>query len=82
MLRAFFCAVGISLVIMGGECLVVEKAVLTETKQQVAHNSFLQVAAEVPAHGGRVVEPPEWAPWTLLSVGTVILLYAFTVSRE
>jgi hypothetical protein len=82
MLRAFFCAVGISLIILGAECLVVEKAVLAETKQQVQQNSFMQFAAEVPSQAGRVVDPPEWAPWTMLSVGTVILLYAFTVSRE
>jgi len=27
------------------------------------------------------IEPPEWAPWSLLSAGTVIILYALTINK-
>jgi hypothetical protein len=30
----------------------------------------------------REVEPPEWAPWSLMSVGAVVILYTFTIPKK
>ena len=30
----------------------------------------------------REITPPEWAPWSLLSVGSVVLLYSFTIPQR
>jgi hypothetical protein len=30
----------------------------------------------------REFRPPEWAPWTLLSAGAVVMLYTVTVARD
>ena len=80
MWRAFFLAVGIYACILGAECMVVEKFVMASDKPQ-------QPAA-VPVFGGitqppqREVTPPEWAPWSLLSAGAVVILYSLTLHRQ
>jgi len=81
MWRAFFCAIGISLMLLGGECLVVDKAVLAVSAKQAPQSSpylFVPPSAESTS---QEVQPPEWAPWSLLSAGAVIVLYTLTVAK-
>jgi hypothetical protein len=77
MLRAFFLAMGICCLVSGLECLVVEKAELSGGAATSPANFARQV---VP--GYREVEPPEWAPWSLMSVGAVVILYTFTIPKK
>ena len=76
MLRAFFLAIGIFAFILGLECLVVDKAVLHPRRE--AATSFGQQMT-TPY---REITPPEWAPWSLLSVGAVVTLYSFTIPAK
>ena len=76
MWRSFFLAIGISLCILGAECLVLERAVLAGPKNDFETSLFLGEGAP-----RRVIEPPEWAAWSLLSSGAVVILYSFTVPR-
>ena len=80
MLRSFFLAIGISLVILGGECLVVDKAVLAVPIQMKSESTF--PGSLINTNNKQILTPPEWAPWGLLSVGAVVSLYALTVARE
>ena len=73
MFRAFFLALGLSTFLLGLECLVLEKAVL-----KARSNS----AVEQVAVSYREVRPPEWAPWSLLSGGAVVMLYSFTLPAK
>lgn len=73
MWRAFFLAVGISLCILGAEAMVLHKAVLAAEKTP---------EKPVPTTKPREIKPPEWAPWSLLSAGAVIVLYSFTIPRR
>ncbi len=83
MWRAFFAAIGAALLILGGECLVVEKAVLAGSPQQAATPMSLFDNAHIPKPpANREWRPPEWAPWSLLSAGAVIMLYTFTLRRD
>ena len=75
MLRAFFLAIGLSAVILGLECLIIDKAVLLPSRDASA------IAQQV-APSYREVAPPEWAPWSLLSGGAVVMLYSFTVPAK
>lgn len=83
MWRAFFAAIGAILLILGGECLVVEKAVLASSPQkaEAPMSPFDEPHAPRPPVR-RELRPPEWAPWSLLSAGAVIMLYTFTLRRE
>lgn len=74
MWRAFFLAVGISLCILGAEAMVLHKAVLAAEKSPEKQ----MVSPAKP----REIKPPEWAPWSLLSAGAVVVLYSFTIPRR
>ena len=70
MWRSFFLALGITAVILGVEALAIEKAVLNVRNKSTG--------AGQPATQ-RVITPPEWAPWSLMSAGTVVMIYSFTL---
>lgn len=73
MFRAFFLALGMTAFILGLECLAIDKAVLHARSES---------AAEQIAVSYREVSPPEWAPWSLLSAGAVVMLYSFTLPAK
>jgi hypothetical protein len=77
MLRAFFLAMGICCLATGLECMVVEKA---EMAQGPANSPSSFARQAMP--GAHEVEPPEWAPWSLMSVGAVVILYTFTIPKK
>ena len=74
MWRAFFLAVGICLLVMGVECLMIDNAVWADNTRDVAASSDYYRSA--PA---KVFRPKEWMPWTMLTCGAVIVLYASTI---
>ncbi|MFM8734608.1 MAG: hypothetical protein ACKOC8_05370 [Pirellulales bacterium] len=60
MWKSVFLAAGIFACVLGVELLVVDSAVV----------------APIDGRGGpRTVTAPDWAPWTLLSVGAVTILH-------
>lgn len=71
MVRSFFLAVGLTAFLLGLECLVLDKAVL---------KSNAPVANSVAV--GRELRPADWAPWSLLSAGAVVILYSFTIPAK
>lgn len=82
MWRSFFLAVGISMCIWGAECLVIEKAILageSAPQQPADFNAYFSQPIQPSA---KEVTPPEWAPWSLLSSGAVVILYSFTLPRR
>jgi hypothetical protein len=86
MWRAFFLAVGISMCILGAECLAVERFELVTEEQAVAESPSTPATlfgAPPPSLEPVTndIEPPEWAPWSLLSAGAVIILYSLTINR-
>lgn len=87
MWRAFFLAVGITLVIVGAECLMLEKVVLASGKapvvQQEDSSIFSFGRRQAPARpAGKEIQPPEWAPWSLMAAGAVVLIYSFTIPKR
>ena len=34
------------------------------------------------SEGRRELNPADWAPWSLLSAGTVVILYSFTLPQK
>lgn len=80
MWRALALAIGISICILGAECLLIDKAVLAGSKSVTAETGVLGQTAETEKV--REVEPPEWAPWGLISLGAVIMLYSFTIPKR
>jgi hypothetical protein len=84
MWRAFFLAIGITMCIVGAECLAVERFELAAAEVESDSGSgpaTLFGNPPDPVFESRDIEPPEWAPWSFLSAGTVIILYALTINR-
>jgi hypothetical protein len=81
MWRSFFLAIGITTIVLGLECQVVEKAVLADDFSIVGTRVKDDLFADLPQTTivKRIVTPPEWAPWSLMSVGAIIVLYAVTL---
>ncbi len=69
MWRSFFLAVGVYVCLLGVQALAVERAML---KPDVASQAGLQ----------REIVPPDWAPWSLIGGGAVVVLYSFTIPRR
>ena len=80
MWRAIFLAVGIFLVILGVECLGVEKIVLKAREDPPPPSTpWEQAPKEGPP---KTIAPKSWTPYSLLSTGAVVCLYSFTLPRR
>lgn len=69
MWRSFFLAIGAYCCLLGVEALALEKAVV-KVDGASAHSAT------------RDIVPPDWAPWSLLGAGAVVLLYSFTLPQR
>ncbi|HVT27395.1 MAG TPA: hypothetical protein VHE81_05195 [Lacipirellulaceae bacterium] len=69
MWRSFFLAIGAYCCLLGVEALAVEKAVVkvNPSSAQTATRDFV---------------PPDWAPWSLLGIGAVVVLYSFSIPQR
>jgi hypothetical protein len=79
MWQAFLLAIGISLCLVGGECLVLDKVILAHPRL-TRHTSDYGHLDSVMTTPRRVVVPPEWAPWVLLAGGAITVLYSHSAS--
>lgn len=75
MWRSLFIAIGVTACILGVECLLIDKAMLIDRNAPAP-------AAGIAAAPLREVIPPEWAPWSLLSAGAVVMLYSITLPKK
>lgn len=71
MWRSLFLALGVYTALLGVEALALEKAVI---KRSVEGNPR--------AYTEEDLVPPEWAPWSLMGAGAVVVLYSFTIPRR
>jgi hypothetical protein len=80
MWRAFFLALGIYACIFGAECLVVEDFVFAGESPTGPSGQTSLFQSSTPM-ASRDWSPPEWAPWSLLSTGAIVILYSVTLNR-
>ena len=79
MWRSLFLAVGAFAVILGAEFMVIDKAIL-KSRHEAPPGSVHALNSE--AGRSREFVPKEWAQWSLLSAGAVVMLYSFTIQRR
>jgi hypothetical protein len=80
MWRAFFLAIGFAVMILGIECLGVERVTLKMHDDPPPPVSPFDTETKVGPQKQFI--PPPWAPWSLLSSGAVVCLYSFTIPRR
>lgn len=76
MSRAFFLAVGLFVMFLGVQTLGIQRFVLKGHEPTAAGQD---IAARNSPASNRVLEPPPWAPWSLMATGAVVSLYAVTL---
>lgn len=83
MWRAFFLAIGFFAMVVGVECLGVEKVTLKIRDDPPPPTSASLFPDNEPKQGPlKQINPPPWAPWSLLATGAVMCLYSITIPRR
>ncbi|MGI9515837.1 MAG: hypothetical protein ACR2NP_02215 [Pirellulaceae bacterium] len=94
MWRAIFLASGIFLILLGSQLFFVDQLEIRRLRQvappanqaQVVNTPFQQASYQTP--GGGVVTPQQktvlitpgdWAPWSLVAIGAIVVIYTFTI---
>ena len=70
MLRSFFLAVGMFLLVLGFESMIIDQATVTNPGDEGSGPSVV------------TLNPPEWVPWSLVSAGAVTMLYSYTLPQK
>jgi len=82
MWRAMFLATGAYLVILGAECLGVEKIMLNVKGPATAAKEEYLYSSAPPAAKKLTMTPTDWAPWSLISTGSIVMIWSFTIPRR
>ncbi|GAB6166981.1 hypothetical protein JCM19992_29810 [Thermostilla marina] len=72
MMRSFLLACGLFIIFVGAQCFAVDRFVLKDS----APDAVKQAAQQ--GEGKAVLVPNDWVPWSLLSTGTILSLFALT----
>ncbi len=80
MWRSFFLASGVYCCLLGAQSLTVDRAVLTN--KESPSNRIMGMNFGGSLTKNKEFTPPDWAPWSLLSLGAVTLLYSFTIPKR
>ncbi|MDA0588667.1 MAG: hypothetical protein O2820_12400 [Planctomycetota bacterium] len=85
MVRSLFFAGGLFVALWGGSFLMVDEVVLTikeDPKEEQRDDEFRGLFMSKDANNRQVFNPPEWAAFSLMSIGTVTMLYAVALPKR
>lgn len=82
MLRATFFAVGLFTTLWGIGLLFVDKMVLKVDSDAAQQSGFRGLFTAVAPERSRVIDPPDWAAFSLMSVGAVTMLYSVALPKK
>lgn len=85
MLRASFFSAGLFICLWGSAFLFVDKIVMHNNGEKLQRDDNIrgmlsnqQIEKEIR----RIIDPPDWAAFSLLSAGTVTMLYSVALPRK
>ncbi len=94
MWRATLMALGLSMVVLGGEAMVVDRVILADrdsdaasalsldtSSPYVSYDQLNTYSASFPG-SRRIFVPPDWSPWGLLSAGALTFLYSSSLPND
>lgn len=87
MARSFFIGLGVFIIVLGLQCVMIDEFRLrlqkTPEPEPTAQLSSRGLPGSSPAEQEDIkLQTPDWAPWTMLSVGTVTIIYAFALPKR
>lgn len=82
MLRSIFFATGLFITLCGGSFLLVDKMILNVDTATDRQDSFRGLFTSTNAEQQSVFDPPDWAAFSMISVGSVTMLYALALPKK
>lgn len=82
MFRTFFLTVGLVVAMLGVSCLFVDRVVLKLRGDKPAPAGVRALITGVSADRKQVIQPPEWAAYAMMSAGSVLSIYTFTLGGK
>jgi len=85
MLRGTFFSVGVFIALWGASLFFIDKVTLKVADDAHRPPGFRGAYAgnqQQQQQNGRVIQPPDWVSFSLLSVGAVTMLYAVALPRK
>ena len=85
MMRSTFFATGLFLALWGVTFLFVERIELkmtSEAKSEPGFRGLFSRMTTTQTHRGKIIDPPDWAAFSLMSLGAVTMLYAVALPKK
>ncbi len=82
MLRSSFFATGLFVLMWGGAFLMVDKVILHLTEESPQNQTGFRGLFTTNAARQKVFDPPDWAAFSLLSIGSVTMLYSLALPKK
>jgi hypothetical protein len=82
MIRAAFFATGLFVTLVGSGFLAVDKMILNVREDAPQMEGFRGLFSATPHDHKVVFDPPEWAAFSMMSIGTVTMLYAAALPKR
>lgn len=84
MLRSTFFAVGLFVALTGGSFLMVDKIIFKPEAEETRYPGMRAMMGMMPFREAqkREFDPPDWAAFSLISVGSVTMLYAVALPKK
>lgn len=82
-MRASFFAIGLFVTLCGASLLFIDRIALkAEADPQQREPGLRGMMGFRPVARPKVIDPPDWAAFSLLSVGSVTMLYSFALPSK
>ena len=82
MLRSIFFSTGLFVFLWGVMFLFVDKLVLKTPSEENAEQAFRGMFTSTNDEQQKIVDPPDWAGFSLMSIGSVTMLYAVALPKR
>lgn len=81
MLKSCFFATGLFVTLCGVSFLFVDKLILNAKEDAEPNSGISAMFSSVTPDQQRVIDPPDWAAFSLMSVGAVTMLYSIALPQ-
>lgn len=82
MLRSTFFSAGLFVLLWGVSFLFIDQLVLKMQEEQAQNPDVRGMFTTVTPRGQKVFDPPDWAAFSLMSIGSVTMLYAVALPKK
>ena len=82
MLKSCFFATGLFATLWGVSLLFIDQLVLNATEEGEPESAISAMVSTVTPQNQKYIDPPDWAAFSMMSVGAVTMLYAVALPKK